>query len=281
MQGQTPKTKGLTVYQKAPGDVNNSCSSKEVLASATATCRDSSLVLGNGREDGKLGIEVFSDVHDGGDITATVAVIWSRPDGNNRLLREMVLHDVSIRFTLPYIVISYLITLVYKLMGTGNELKSIDLVELGCDLVSKQPSSSTGRNGPGFHIFRITPDQITKRTLVRNLLGTGDDADLIQSADFWTQTSVNAKNGSINNSRKDKEVKNLTASLPDRRIAILLLALLIETVDLCDLTRLVVAADKGDAVRVSVIVSIAPIQCSRSTYLAFKHIRRVRVSKEK
>jgi hypothetical protein len=143
-------------------------------------------------------------------------------------------------------------------MGTSNELKSIDLVELGCDLVSKQPSSSTGRNGPGFHIFRITPDQITKRTLVRNLLGTGDDADLIQSADFWTQTSVNTQNGSINNSRKNKEVKNLTASLPDGCIAILLLALLIETIDLCDLTRLMVAADKGDAVGVSVIISIEP-----------------------
>ena len=149
----------------------------------------------------------------------------------------MVLHAVSIRFRfLPKIVVSYLITLVDKLMSTGNEFKSIDLVELGCDFISKQPSSSTGRNGPGLHIFRITPDKITKRTLVRNLLGTCDDADLIQSADFWTQTSVNTQNGSINNSSKDKEVKNLTASLPDGRIAVLLLALLVETIDLCDLT---------------------------------------------
>lgn len=138
MQGQTPKTKGLIVDQNAPGDVNNSCSLEEVFASAAATCRDSSLVLRDGREDGKLGIEVLSHIHDGGDITAAVAVIWSRPDGNNRLLREMVLYAVRISFTfLLKIVLSYLITLVYKLMGTGNELKSIDLVELGCDLVSK------------------------------------------------------------------------------------------------------------------------------------------------
>lgn len=98
---------------------------------------------------------------------------------------------------------------------------------------------------------------------MRDFLGTGDDADLIESADFWTQTSVNTQNGSVDDSRKDKEVKNLTASLPDGRIAILLLALLIETVDLCNLTRLVVAADKGNAVGVSVIISIASVQGSR------------------
>lgn len=148
-------------------------------------------------------------------------------------------------------------------MSTSNKFKPIDLVELGCDFISKQPSSSTRRNGPGFHIFRITPDQITKRTLVRDLLGTGDDADLIQSADFWTQTPVDTQNGSINNSRKDKEVKNLTASLPDGCIAIFLLTFLVETIDLRNLTRLVVAADKGNAVRVSVIISITSIQGSR------------------
>ena len=48
MQGQTPKTKGLMVDQKAPSDVNNSCSSEEVLASAAATCRDSTLILWDG-----------------------------------------------------------------------------------------------------------------------------------------------------------------------------------------------------------------------------------------
>lgn len=99
MQGQTPKTKGLIVDQNAPGDVNSSCSLEEVFASAAAASRDSSLVLWDGREDGKLGVEVLSYIHDRGDIAAAVAVIWSRPDGNNRLLWEMVLHAVSIWFT--------------------------------------------------------------------------------------------------------------------------------------------------------------------------------------
>lgn len=48
MQGQTPKTKSLMVDQNAPGDVNNSYSSEEVFACATAACRDSSLVLWDG-----------------------------------------------------------------------------------------------------------------------------------------------------------------------------------------------------------------------------------------
>lgn len=180
MQGQTPKTKSLIVDQKAPGDVNSSCSLKEVFASAAAACRNGTLVLWDGREDGKLWIEIFSDIHNGGHITAAIAVIGRRPDGNNRLLLEMILHGVRIRFTfMSRTVLSYLITLIDKLMSTSNKFKSINLVKLGCYFVSKQPSSPTRRNGPGFHIFRITPDQVTKRTLVRNLLGAGDDADLI------------------------------------------------------------------------------------------------------
>lgn len=71
---------------------------------------------------------------------------------------------------------------------------------------------------------------------------------------------MNTQNGPIDNSGKNKEVKNLTAGFPDGCIAILLLALLIETVYLCDLARLMVTADKGNAVGVSIMISIAQIQ---------------------
>jgi hypothetical protein len=55
----------------------------------------------------------------------------------------------------------------------------------------------------------------------------------------------------INDSSKDEEVKHVTASLPDGCIAVLLLTLLIETVNLCDLSRLVVAANEHYTVRIS------------------------------
>ena len=85
---------------------------------------------------------------------------------------------------------------------------------------------------------------------MRNLLGTSNNTDLINSANLRAQTAVNAENFTINNGSEDKEVKNLAARLPDRRIAVFLLALLVETVNLGNLARLVVAADECDLVGV-------------------------------
>lgn len=47
----------------------------------------------------------------------------------------------------------------------------------------------------------------------------------------------------IDDGSQREEVEDLTAGFPDRRIAILLLTLLVETVDLSDLPRFVVSAD--------------------------------------
>ncbi len=90
---------------------------------------------------------------------------------------------------------------------------------------------------------------------MRNFLGTSNDTDLINSADLRAETTVNAEDFTINNSGKDKEIKNLAARLPDRCISILLLALFIETIDLGDLAGLMVATDQRDLIRVSIKVS--------------------------
>jgi len=54
------------------------------------------LVLWDCAENAELRHPVFSDVHDGCDITTAVAVVGSGPDGNNRLLGEVVLSQISI-----------------------------------------------------------------------------------------------------------------------------------------------------------------------------------------
>lgn len=55
----------------------------------------------------------------------------------------------------------------------------------------------------------------------------------------------------INDSSKNEKIKNLTASLPNTSITILLDAFLIEAVDLGDLARLMVTTDESDLTRVS------------------------------
>lgn len=125
------------------------------------------------------------------------------------------------------------------------------MVELSGNLVSKEPAGTTGRNSPCLDILGIAPDQITKGTLVRDLLGASYDADLIDSSDFGAETAVNAENLAVDNGSENKEVKNLAARLPNGRISILLLALFIESVDLGNLAGFMIASDKGDLVGVS------------------------------
>lgn len=84
-----------------------------------------------------------------------------------------------------------------------------------------------------------------------DLLSSSDDADLVEGADLRTQAAVDAENLAINDCAEDEEVENLTAGFPHRRVAVLLLALLVKSVDLGDLSRFVISANESDAIRIS------------------------------
>ncbi len=146
---------------------------------------------------------------------------------------------------------AYLVTLVDELVGTRNELKAIDVVELCSHFVPKQPAGTTWRYSPCSNIFRITPYQIAEGALVGDLLSSSDDADLVEGADLRTQAAVDAENLAINDCAEDEEVENLTAGFPHRRVAVLLLALLVKSVDLGDLSRFVISANESHAIRIS------------------------------
>ena len=62
---------------------------------------------------------------------------------------------------------------------------------------------------------------------------------------------MNAEDFAVNNGTKDEEIKDLAASFPDRGIAVFLLALLVETVDLGNLARFVIATDECNTIRIS------------------------------
>jgi len=91
---------------------------------------------------------------------------------------------------------------------------------------------------------------------VRNLLGSGHDADLIQGPDFRTQAAVDAEHFAVDDGGQGEEVEDLAAGLPDRGVAVLLLALFVETVDLGDLPALVVPAHQRHLVGISNYTSV-------------------------
>jgi hypothetical protein len=96
-------------------------------------------------------------------------------------------------------------------MSTSNELQAIYMIELSCNLITKEPASTARRNSPSLYVLRITPDKVTECTLMRNLLSTSDYANLVNSTDLRAQTTVDTKNLTIDDGSKDEKVKNLAA----------------------------------------------------------------------
>lgn len=193
-----------------------------------------SLIVGHGRENGEFGFHLLVDSHDRCYVAATVTVVGRRPHGYNRVLVEVIL-----------------VTLVDQLVSSGDELQTIDMIELGCDLVTEEPAGATGTDSPRLYVFGIGPDQVAECSFVGNFLRAGNDPDLIDRPDLRAQTTMDAEKFSIDNGGEHQKVEHVAARFPDGCIAILLLAFFVESVDLRDLTGLVVAANKHDPVWVS------------------------------
>ena len=87
---------------------------------------------------------------------------------------------------------------------------------------------------------------------MRDLLRARHNPNLIQRADLRAQAAVHAQHAAVDDGGEGEEVEDLAARLPDAGVAVLLLALFVEAVDLGDLAGFVVAADEGDLVWESV-----------------------------
>ena len=154
---------------------------------------------------------------------------------------------------------TYLVTFVDKLMSSSNKFQTVHMIELRRNFITEEPTCSTRRNSPGVDLFRIRPDEITESTFVGNLLSTGDYSDLINRSDFGTQATVHTQDFAINHGSENQEIENLAARLPYRGIAIFLLTLFVESINLCDLTGFMVATDKCNLVGISFGISFCPL----------------------
>ena len=148
---------------------------------------------------------------------------------------------------------AYFEAFVDQLMCPRDQFETINMVELSSNFVPKQPSRSSRTHCPCAHLFRITPYQIAESTLMGDLLRSCNDPDLIHGSYLGAQPTMYTEYFADNHCAEVEEGKNLTAGFPYRSIAVLLLAFFVESVDLGDLSRLVIAADEGYAVRISLM----------------------------
>lgn len=136
-------------------------------------------------------------------------------------------------------------------MSASDRLEAVDVVKLSCNFVTEKPPGTTGTDRPSFDIFGVTPDEIAKGALVRDLLCSSNYTDLVDRANLGRKTTVNTEDSAINNGRENEKIKDLAARFPDRGVAVLLLALFVEPIDLRDLAGFMVSTNKNDSVRIS------------------------------
>ena len=168
-------------------------------------------------------------VQNGSDVSASVAVVWCGPNGDEVLISEPILEAVH-----------------HKLMCSGDQRNVVDVIEFGGDLGAEKPSSTSWGHSPGFDILWVRPHKVAEWTLVRNFHSSVDESNLIDSLDFWGESSMNAENFSFNDGSDTEIVEYLGAVLPWVGISVLSNGLIIEAVDGGDLSGLVVSSQEGD-----------------------------------
>lgn len=116
--------------------------------------------------------------------------------------------------------------------------------------VQKLPCTA-GTNTPSLSIFGIRPKQVTHWPVVGHLLFAIYGAYLVKSLNTWRQSSVHAKDASVNDGRETQVVEDFSAISPYGDTSIFTQTFIVKTVDLGDLTRLMIPSNQCDSVWIS------------------------------
>lgn len=117
--------------------------------------------------------------------------------------------------------------------------------------MSEGVTRTSGRNSPTATIIRITPKQIAHGPLVGHFLNTVKGSDVVESVDRRAQSTVQTEDLVFDESSKGEVIEEVGKVFPNVGVAIFPQALVVETIDLSDLTGLVVATEDGNTLRVT------------------------------
>jgi len=191
-------------------------------------------VLRGGVEDVPFSLSGGADLENTSLVSTSVAVVGSAPHGGQPVIE----HD-----HVPFIT---------ELVCAENVCHGVDLEELLDDLCAKGVTGSSWTQRELVAVgVRITPNQVGHGTFVRNLSKAVDDLDLIDAMDAGRQTAVDAEDLVVDDAGEGEVVEHVGEVVPNSSVAVLAAAFRVEAVGLGDSSRLVVAADEVDAMRVA------------------------------
>jgi hypothetical protein len=165
-------------------------------------------------------------------VTTSVAVVGSGEDGD------------YVSFVSPVVAVHD------QLMSSSYSDEAIGVVELLRDILSERITSSSGGDTPTASVIRVGPEQVTDRAFMRYFLDSVELLNLVKSVDTGRKSSMEAEDGVINDSGQGEIIEQLGEEHPDVRVTIFPQALVIEAIDLGDLSHFVVTSENSNSVLV-------------------------------
>lgn len=136
-------------------------------------------------------------------------------------------------------------------MGSGDQLKVVGVIELLGDVLTERVSRTSWGDTPSTSVIWVGPQKIANRTLVWHLHDSIELLNLIESVDTWGEPTMKAEDISLNHSSKWQIIEETGEVLPNIGISVFPKALIIESINLCDLLALVISSKDGDSAGVS------------------------------
>ena len=134
------------------------------------------------------------------------------------------------------------------------------MVESLRDVLSESVACSSWRYSPSASIIWVGPQKITHGSFMWNFLYTIESSNVVEGIDTGGETSVETEDLIIDEGGQGEVVEQIGEVFPDIGIAIFAKTLIVETVDLGDLTGFMVASENGDSPRIS------DLECHKKRY---------------
>ena len=148
-----------------------------------------------------------------------------------------------------------LITVLDNHVRTADQIEIMSGEEVRDNLLSETVTDTSFVRFPVLiHVGWIRPEEIVEQSVVGNIGGAGNVANIVHVAKSRRKTAVNAEDLASNNSSDRETVECIHESLPDLDIAPAL-ALIVETVDPGNVGAFVVAAEQEEVLGVLELVA--------------------------
>ena len=132
-------------------------------------------------------------------------------------------------------------------MRSCDQREAIVVVESFRDVLPECVASTSWTYAPSTPVVWIAPQQIAHRALVRHFLDAVEASNVVEGINAGGEATVKAEDLVVDEGSEWEVIEEISEEFPDVGIAILAQALIVEAIDLCDLSRFVVAAEDGDS----------------------------------